>query len=233
MNYLTLVKKVCRRIGYLEPTTLASGLDPDQTLVAEWVADAWIDIQLMCQRWSFMVENATVTVLIGKALYTVTELTLSTLDEWIPEKMYLMDDITGLFIKKLEKVTEQEMTDMHNIKPETAEPIYFCDPVAGGLCLYPTPDKQYSIKTSYKTISVTLENDTDEPACATQFHNIVYHQAMMNYAVSDNSPEDFQWGDAKYEQYMNRLDLKYCPQISLTSRDITEPCYRTNGRNQW
>ncbi|MCK4871058.1 MAG: hypothetical protein KAS93_08115 [Gammaproteobacteria bacterium] len=231
MNYLSLVKKVCRRIGYAEPTTLASGLDSDQSLVAEWVADAWVDIQLMCQRWSFMVEETTVTVLIDKDTYTVAELALPTLDEWIADTLYLMDDITGLFIKKLEKKTEQEIKEMHIIEPETAEPIYFCDPVGGGLCLYPTPDKQYSIEASFKTIAVTLENDTDEPACAAQFYPVVYHQTMMNYSVSDNSPEDFQWGDAKYEQYMNRLDLKYCPQISLTGREVEEPC--RYERNKW
>jgi hypothetical protein len=118
-----------------------------------------------------------------------------------------------------------EIEKLHRDAPKTGQPEYFCKTLDGGFAVYPTTDKQYTIKGRYKMQAVILQNDADTPQCDEQYHLVIFHKALEMYSVSDNSPEDFQYGRSQYDLFMNRLELAACPQISIDPLVVYDETY--------
>lgn len=215
MNYLALANKMCRAIGYAEmPSIALAGVD--QQLVLEWIADAWVYIQELEDRWSFMKFSGTVNATAGKDTYTPVEIGLPNLKEILAERV-ILKDMSGDFISYVHWISPEEMEYKHTASPKTGVIEYFTEE-GGEFKVYPTPDTQYQADIKYMINPVVLENDTDIPACPEHFHKIILFKALHEYAISDNSPEQFQFGSAEFEQYLNRLNAQCAPQVSLTGR---------------
>lgn len=215
MNYLTIANKMCRAIGYAEMPSIALA-NPDQQLVLEWVADAWVRIQELRTRWSFMEFPATVNILTDKNTYTPTEMGIPTIKEIVVGRTILLDT-SDVFVRDMVWITPEEMEYYVTREPKTGEPEYYSTE-DGITTLYPTPDQAYKMKLRYMVNPVVLTNDTDEPACPEQFHKIILFDALREYAVSDNSPEQFQFGDDEFYRYLNRMDRQCHPQPSMNGR---------------
>ena len=219
MNFLAMVKKVCRKVGYTEPSTL---VDPDQDtlLVMEWIQDAWEEIQNFCAEWSFLKEPVTINILIDKEEYTSTELSLTDLRRWLEVNPFLYESGGSDVIATLVLITSEEMDYLRAKDPKTGQPIYYSPLEGGGLVLYPTPDAAYTFKTKYYQTPVILEDDTDEPACNSEHHRVIVDKVYQTkYAVDENNPEVNQQSEIDFENRINRLALAHCPQISMQKKE--------------
>ena len=215
MNYLALAKKMCRAIGYAEPTSIALA-GADQSLVLEWLADAWVHIQETEERWSFMQFSATVNALINKSTYTPVEMGLPTLREIVVGRT-ILTETDGTFIKYMTWVTPAEMEYKTMTAPLIGIPEFYSTE-RGIVTIYPMPDKAYKANIQYMVNPVVLTLDTDEPAAPEHFHKIILFKALHEYSVSDNSPEQFQFGSVEFEQYLNRMNRECLPQPSMSGR---------------
>ncbi len=211
MNTLQLVRKLCLNTGRDQPSTIEGVLDEDTELVLSWIVDSWIEIQDMCSRFTFMVQNKEINILQDKGSYTSADLGITDLSDWILDEMFLFDGTT--YIKVLDAKHEDFIRNANYTKPLTGIPSYFSAGYDGSaLELYPTPQQAYTLKTRYRNLPVVLANDTDTPAIPANLHNIIYYYALINYAVSDASPEQHQHGESRFSELFNRLDRDFCPQ---------------------
>lgn len=215
MNFLALANKMCRAIGYAEMSSIALA-GPDQLLVLEWVADAWVHIQSMETRWSFMKFSAEVNLLSAKNEYTIVEMGIPTMKEIVVGKTALLnsDDTFNTYLTWL---TLDEMEERILRFPNTAVPEYYSDE-DGVLTIYPTPDEAYKLKFKYMGQPIVLTDGTDIPANPEHLHKIINFKALHEYSVSDNSPEQFQFGSAEFEQYLNRMQRECLPQVKMSGR---------------
>lgn len=224
MTYLQLLAKLCKKIGYPEPSSVQDN-DRDVALAAQWISDAWLEVQDECPRFDFMTVDSDLNILIDKSDYTKTELSLPTLRSWEEDKMYLFDGTE--YVRELEVVTYAVMKDLQYKTPLTDEPQYFTQPHGtSAIKLYPTPKQAYTIKSTRVDNPVVLTDDTDVPSCPDYFHDIIYYKALEFYSIEDNSPEDNQHGLSQYEKFLNRLDRQHCPQPDIESRsEVKCPSY--------
>ncbi|MCU7816333.1 MAG: hypothetical protein KZQ81_14300 [Candidatus Thiodiazotropha sp. (ex Rostrolucina anterorostrata)] len=224
MTYLELVQRVCKRIGYTEPVSIATA-DKDGVLVAEWVSDSWVDIQLSCLQYDFMIERVDdVTLAVGKATYTKSELALPLLSHWLDINTVLYDDGTTDIIHGL-TVTSQEEIDYDILYDDNAnKPILFAFESNGNLTVYPKPDMVYSFGGSYLVTPVVLTDDNDTPACNVEHHMTIYHLALQKYSVQDSDPELMQSSTLEFEKRINRLDMTHCPQVEMGGRSWANGC---------
>ncbi len=222
MNFVQLVgrlRRKCRVVG-ANPTTLAN--QPEEiNRLADWINEAWMDIQLTKSDWAWMRASFSFATVNGQTSYTSAQagIAAGTFANWKRDSVRNYPTATGVNGELAMGYRDYE--SWRDLYLFGANRSTFTRPSECSI----TPDKQlalgpigasgYTITGDYYTVATELVADTDTPALPSQFHMAIVYKAMTLYGASEAAQEVYQEGDTSFKRMMSRLTIDRLPEITL------------------
>lgn len=233
MDYLALVKRLRREtgIGGGDPTSVTTLVSDDHQSLADWVQDAWRDIQLMPRNWRWMRAQAlgSVTVVGGRG-YTVDQLLgvaagTTRFARWMPDSnryhATAFDPANPASEWRLHEIDYETFRLRFEVSSHAAgAPQYRATAPDGRLLVGPTPDKTYSIRLDYWKTPQKLVANTDTPEMPEQYHMAIVWRALMSYAGFDAASEVYARGYSQYQDLESALIRDQGDTLYLAARPL-------------
>lgn len=203
MTYLELVRRLAREVGASGGIQSLQTAEGEAKRLADWVNQAWLDIQLVRDTWSWRLNEFEVAVPSGSAIVDTSTIT----DFYKP----LKGSVYGKFVAAstwfpLEYIDFQAWQDYVRTRPTAiSQPTSYTLKPDRTVELYPIPANDYSVRGLYVKKPQQLVNDFDVPILPEEFHQLIVYQAMMLYAQYEAAPEIFQAGVQGYNRLYSRM----------------------------
>lgn len=199
-TFLELVQE-CRRlaIGGSGPTSVAS-LSGIELRIANYVKNAWIDIQTHPKKWKWMWGHYEAPSPGGAPLQTI-----------LNTREYTLTDVECVRVKSFKSyLTATGTTDRQRmvwqpwqnfeastgIVDESADrPIRVTRDPAGNLHVFPKPDDVYSIEFEYFKTAQVLAANGDTPDMHSDYHQLIVYEALKRFGKAEDAPEVIKLGE--------------------------------------
>jgi len=224
MDFVQLVgrlRRKCRVVG-ANPTTLAN--QPEEiNRLADWINEAWMDIQLSRPNWNWMRSSFSFVTVNGQASYTPVQagIAANTFANW--KRDTIRNYVTSAGLGSELEMTYRDYESWRDMYLFGANRTTFTRPNEFSI----TPDKQlalgpigasgYTIEGDYYTVATELVADADTPALPSQFHMAIVYKAMMHYGASEAAQEVYQEGEAEFKRMMTRIANDRTQEIMIGS----------------
>ncbi len=222
MNFVNLVgrlRRKCRVVG-ANPSTLAN--QPEEiNRLADWINEAWMDIQLTKSDWTWMRASFSFATVNGQTAYTPAQagIAANSFANW--KRDSVRSYVTSAGVGTELAMGYRDYESWRDLYLMGANRNNFGRPMEISI----TPDKQlalgplgatgYTVTGDYYTVATELVADTDTPALPSQFHMAIVYKAMTLYGASEAAQEVYQEGDSAYRRMMSRLTIDRLPEITL------------------
>lgn len=218
MNYLQLVNRARRECGAASTdlTTLQSSLVLDDKRFADWVNEAWRDIQTRKPDWDWMLENFVFSTTPGQATYSPSAANLSDHASWKRDslRVFAGSTVDEQFLSYVEYPRFRNLYEFGQQRTAQGRPIVFSIDPKKGLRLAPVPDSTgYQVDGQYWRQARDLVSDADSPDMPVQYHMLVVWQACLAYGQFESAPEVIQRATAEAGKLMGRLQLDEMPEL--------------------
>lgn len=219
MNYLQLTNRLRQECGVTGPDlTTVQGLSPttEAARLANWIQNAWNDIQTSKEDWLFLREVFVFNTVAQQQVYTPAEAGLSDFGSWKRDSFRCSSDGTYAdeqLMNYMEWVTFRNLYQYGNMRTTYARPVVVSITPEKNLAFGSIPDQVYRINGEYYTQPVTLSADADAPAIPDRYHMIIVYRAMMYYAGYEAAPEVYQRGEYEYRRLYSRLEIEQLPTV--------------------
>ena len=203
MTYLELVRRLAREVGASGGIQSLQAVEGEAKRLADWVNQAWLEIQLVRDTWSWRLGEFEVSVPSGSSVVN----TSTVVDFYKP----LKGSVYGKFVAAstwfpLEYIDFQTWQDYVRARPTViSQPTSYTLKPDRTVELYPIPANDYSVRGLYVKKPQQLVNDFDVPILPEEFHQLIVYQAMMLYAQYEAAPEIFQAGVQGYNRLYSRM----------------------------
>lgn len=226
-TYLQLVQAVARESGTVpnigDPATLI-GAAGRNLRIANWVADAYTDIQNDRGDWRWLEAEFSGETISGTQEYDSSAMGItSRFSKWIFDPTE--DDGYWTIYLTSDGVAEEGrmlFRDWHYMRRNvligtqtSGKPAYITVRPDQSLVLYPVPDAAYTIRGRYYKSPQTLSVDADTPEMPAQFHRAIQWKALMMMSVFDEAMEQYSGFAAEYQRIMQKLIVHQTPRVSL------------------
>jgi hypothetical protein len=172
MNYLQLCQKAHTLCGLQGTFSSVSTTTTYQQTLANFVAEAWTDIQNLRKDWPFMRSSVDISISQGVTEYALSTIFPVTDDmaRWIGQGWWTDTDNTRKFIRWMGYAEYL----YQNIDQSSQGPLQYVtqDPVDKHIYVNP-PDGSYTLTLQYYTDNVVLANNDDEPLLPHTYHILI------------------------------------------------------------
>lgn len=172
MNYLQLTNDFLIETQAEDEVATLASIQDDVQQAAVWIRDAWTEIQRK-QRWNFRWAVASFDTEVGKRLYTLSDMGLSSGDEVDLSRFYRTTE--GTWLSRF--YWRDSVGDS-----STGTPIRVGQRPDNTVVLDPIPDEVLSYTFEYFSAPQILSEDGDTPAIDEAFHKAIVWKAIQNYA---------------------------------------------------
>lgn len=217
MTYLGLVSRLRRECGVTgsNPATVTT-LSGEMLRLANYINQAWMDIQNMHSDWEFLRQDLTFVAQVGKQKYSTIEMQIASFGA------YKLDSFT---ISSFGDATdERPLAYMHyddfrymymygSRRTSQNRPVCFSLNGQKDFLLGGTPDAQYQIYGEGYAMPTEMVNDSDRPAMPGKFHMAIVYGAMMLYGNYEAAPEVYGMGEMQYNKLIARLANDQLPEM--------------------
>lgn len=197
MNYLQLVQRLKRESGRSgNAITTLVGLSANDQRLADWVADAWIEVQRRFQDWKFMRHTVSGPLIVDQIAYRADEINAEAelVARWQPQtKDYTVrvaapDDDQPFDLNELDYETFQAR---YIVRTETAgRPRHWCRGLDQRILIGPAPDvEDYILTADYWSRPTALSADDDVPGMPEEYHMLLVWRALVELAAFDAAIE--------------------------------------------
>lgn len=204
MDYLSLGQNLHREARYagVAPVTM-QGLSGQALDVAEWIKDAWLDIQRMHDgHWRWLWGEFTLSTVASTGSYAYGSCTdvdsgsaITRFHEWMLNDRY---DAPKVYLTSQGVATERWLiwTEWEAFKQvyrigtqNDAPPVHIAVDPAGRIVLGPTPNDIYTVTGNYWKSPQELSADDDVPECPEHFHKSIVYEALAKYGYANVAQE--------------------------------------------
>lgn len=222
MNYLELVNRARQECGVsgsrLLTLSSASGLSAEAQRFKDWVSEAWIMIQTDFSEADFMRADFSFETAAGVQKYLPSAAGAPDVTMWKRDTMRCRRTADGFNGEQLLPFLGYDhFRDYYLYGPmreNRSRPVLFtAEPGTKAILLGATPDDVYTIEGQYFRSPVKLEEDADTPSLPNQFHMLIVHMAMAQYAAFEYAPEVAQRANDGVRFYRPRLAFDQAPRI--------------------
>ena len=188
---------------------------------ADWIQDAWNDIQSAHQDWEWMRQSTSFVTVDGQATYTPLQCGVATsaFGKWARDtfRNYITASgvITEATMSYLGYEDWRQLYELGANRNTRNRPVQISITPAKSIALAPYPSAGYTITGDYYTAPVVLALDADIPLMPTQFHMAIVWKACMSYGAFEAAPEVYQRGEMEFKKLMRRLERDRMPEITL------------------
>ncbi len=201
------------------PTTL-QGLTPEVEAqrLADWVADAWIQILELHPDWRFRRRTATFTTTNAQHTYTPVQcgLTAGTLGRWVLPSFRVYPTATIASESYLTPIEYDDWRDIYLIGANRS--VYTMprriaeDPETGGLVLGPIPTSGYTVTGNYYLAPNRMSADADLCGLPAQYDDLgIIWKALIEYGGYEADSAAYQRANRNYAQWLNHLEREQLP----------------------
>ena len=217
MDFITLVKTLrreCRVTGTNDTVTSPTESSEWQNLI-EWVAQAWIEIQILHHNWKWMRTTASFTTTVSKGDYSLSDLSITDHAEWLNKtgRIYLTASGTPdeQYLDFMEYENFRDMYLFGTTRTQDSRPtVYTIDPT-DGIIMWPRPSDNYTVSIDYQKKPTALALDADTPDMPERFHYLIVYDAMKKYAFSKAAQEVYDRGELSGKPIRRALRLDQLP----------------------
>jgi hypothetical protein len=222
MTFLQLVQRLKRECGVSgsDPATLQGTLPAEITRLANWVSEAWQEVQRERADWFFLRQpvSFTATAAAGRS-YTPTQAGIPLLASYKLDAFRCYAAALGQSNEQiLPWLPYDSFRNLYlfgaNAQVQARPTLFSVDPQKN-LVLGPAPNEDYVIAGEAFLAPQPLVNDADTPSMPSQFHMLVVYKAMEYYGAYDNAPEVYERGKAQYGPMLVRLTIDQAPQFTF------------------
>jgi len=224
-TYLQLVQRLKQEcaIPGARPSTL-QGLTPEieAQRLADWIADAWVQILEIHPDWKFRRRSVSFTTINTQHTYTPVQcgLTAGTLGRWVfPSfRAYPTSSIASEWV--LTETSYDCWRDTYLIganRTVYTQPREITgDPESGGLVLGPIPAAGYTITGNYYLAPNRMSADADLPGLPAQYDDMgIVWRAMIEYGGYEADSAAYQRANRNYAQWLNYLEREQLPSVEI------------------
>lgn len=204
MNYLTLVQRVWREVGYQgSGPASVNPSRPMELRVIDWVRQAHDDIQNGWSDWNFLWGSDSITTVADTADYSGP----TTLGLWSEDTVRIGDEILSF-------IPHADYRRDPIVYVNQDQPVEFTLLPNKQIRLLPTPDAAYTVNFEYYRTPLQLDTDTDEPLIPEEFQDAIIWRAKMFWAQYEEAMEQLQFASAAYQEAMIRLQNDQLPGVN-------------------
>lgn len=227
MNYLQLVQRLKRESARSGAaiTTLTDLPVNDQRL-ADWVNDAWLELQRYDGGWSWMRKSVAGPTIIGQRGYTAAELDAGASDfsRWLPaatEHYEVTAESVAGSPWPIRYLDWNTFRSRFEVREHVAGAPQFWS-IAPDRKVYvgPTPDAVYTLRLEYFKGATSLADATASPEIDTEFHLILVWRALMELASFDAAPEVYSRANTNFTNMEQGLLTRHGPRISFATNRL-------------
>lgn len=230
MTYLELCRKLAREAELTASASVPTAVT-SQTgqlgRVVGWVADAWVDIQNRHEgRWkwlkrafSFDTVAATSTYAYGSVTDVDAGAAITRFARWDVEKpedppfAYLQSSGVGSQFR-LQWMPFDIFRQRYRFGSQTDNrPVHISVDEQNRIVLGPAPDAIYVVTGFFYRSAQTLAADGDTPEMPSQFHSLVWREAIQMYAANSVASEVFTRAVREGTRTMRQLERNQLPQL--------------------
>lgn len=225
MNYLESVKRLKREAGRSAGGIITSltDLSEDDQMLAEAVAEAWLELQRRPHGWSWMRRELAGVTVADQASYTAAELdaTAGDFGRWLPPAtegynvlVRRLTEPTGPWALRFMPWEKFRVSFVLSAAAPGQATFYSISP-DDRLWLGPTSTEALSLFAAYYTAPQQLLAETDEPNIPAEYHMINVWRALMEVASFDAAPEVFTRAASNFANIDTDLRARYGPQMGF------------------
>ncbi len=222
MNFVQLVGRLRRkcRVNGTNPTALANQSEEINRL-ADWINEAWMEIQLKKPDWEWMRSSFSFTTTNAKTSYSATEagIAAGTFANWKRDSLRNYVTATGLGSETpMAYIPYEKWRDTYLFganRSVYSRPNEYTFAPDKTLAFGPITAAGYTVLGDYYTVATELVADADIPSLPVQYHMAIVYRAMMFYGESEAASEVYQGGHEGYDLMMDLLGLDRMPEIQL------------------
>ncbi len=223
-TYLALCKDVARESGTLAGattlTTLA-GATGRVAKIADWVRQAWINIQNEKTDWLWMRRDFTSATVSQQMIYTAADLDIDRLGAFVTDRPYfrpfsLWDASRGQGDEgSITEISYDTWRQRYNRgQHDATRPTEYAISPANALCLGAKPDKVYPLRGEYRLSPQELAVDADVPEMPAHLHRIIVMEALLLMGQSDEAVTLIQTATAEGRKQRFALYREQLPSIT-------------------
>ncbi|WP_420411606.1 hypothetical protein [Roseibium sp.] len=227
MNYLQLCRRTAHESGTSSFPGTVSGLNGRPLDIANWVQQAWIDIQNDRAEWLWLEDRFEGTLLAGISTYEASDFGLTRFREWKPGK----DPETGIANFTVQGANEDraqeapiyDMTwgrfwrtyDRGANAGRTEKPLVYTVDTQERLRFWPVPDGSYTVRGLCRRSAQRLTASDDVPEVHEDHHMIIVWKALLLLAAHDESIDQPQFWHTNYTNMLGDLQRVELPRIKV------------------
>lgn len=238
MNFLALARRAVIECGVASGSAVATvlpsvtGASGSVGRVVNWVADAWSDIQMDHDDWSFMRSSnllgggVTVATLAGQASYPLgtgpgtVGVDVDAFGKWDRGTFRCYPTAVGPSGEMdLDEVPFDAWRDGYMLGADRTvqtRPVVFAVGPDESICLGPPPNGTYTVTGDYFRAPSDLVADTDVPVgLPARFHMLIVYRAMKKYAGYESAPEIYERANEESSGTYAQLQALRAPRIGF------------------
>lgn len=223
MTYLQLAQKLVEKCGMSGsgPVTCQNQIGEMRRAV-NWINEAWLNIQLSRDDWSWMRGSVSFQTVPQQATYTQAECGIDDLATWLMNtsictfRCYLTDVGTRseIFLNFIDYISWRDTYQFGALRTSYSRPLMITTTPDFSIGLGQIPDSaNYTIVGEYVKQPNTLVNDSDVPTLPPRFHMMIVYLAMRYYGEYEQDDYVRQTADTEYIRMYNRLSIAQLPEL--------------------
>lgn len=215
MNFLQLVNRARSECGVSGAAlqTVQGALSKEAQRFKDWIADAWRDVQMHREDWTWMRKSASFQTVEGQADYSLAAIGATDLDDWIASTFRVYPTARGVAGElHMEFAAYDDFRDRFNFgtsRTNTGHPLWWTAQPDRSLRIWPLPNGAYTVTGDYRRAPGELAADDDTPASSglpDRFHMLMVYKAMEHYGLFEAAPEVLARGEKGWAREMGRLE---------------------------
>lgn len=217
MNYLQLVQRLGREVGASGSIATVTGATGEFKRLADWVAQAWLELQMERREWNWMRKSTTFPTVIGQQAYDPVTIPIADLDHWVNGtfRIYQTTADNEQFLSQLEYDIFRDTYIIGTSRTTQGFPSAVTIDPNKKILLALIPNAVYTVVADYYKVPTELDSDDDVPDIPSRFHMLPVYKAMEWYASYENAPEVIARGAQNYRNMYDQLLLDQMPMIGI------------------
>ena len=221
MTYLQLFQRTHLESGTSgSAPTAVTGQTGKLLRIANWVQQAWVEIQNERPNWLFMWEEFSFDTIASQRDYQASALAtpITDLKHWDTESFLIYEDSIGVSDQnELEYRPFGEWRSSYRSQMAarpTDRPQLFTILPNNKIRFEPAPDTVYNIAGEYSRSSQVFTADSDVPTnLPDDFHMIICWQALKYYGFYEDAPDVLDMAETNFENMLVKLEEDQLPAI--------------------
>lgn len=220
MDYLALCQRVVQEAGIAGggPSSVENQ-NGQLAKVTGWVAQAWVEIQLMRPSWLFMHAEFTFNTDAATRDYLAADKSITDMKLWETGSFLIYNPVIGESDQNILRYLDYNdwraryRNRMNDRKDE--RPVLFTILPTNEVRFEPRPDKEYTIDGDYKRSTQNFAVNDDVPTnLPDDFHMIIVWQALKYYGFYEDAPDVLDEAETNFDNLLHRLEIEQLPAFS-------------------